>query len=465
NSPVTIPSNRPTGTNYVWVIADVDSTANQSNENNDKEKTTFTVSPQEETLLEKYAPLLYMQEDERYHPTDVMNMLKNSRLWERREWKKDKLVDNTPTLQELVNNFDEKKYYLWLKYKEKELNKRNWKIDQTVYGRQFTTYDGGNKRTVLQYWFFYVYNDWDDDHEGDWEMIQIVFGSDNQPLLITYSIHKGGMTLPWDDPKVSKSGDHPKVYVSLGGHGSWNEPGNHTWYQSLTICDQCIDETSEQGDVIVPEGESISSNYTYKLVDLDKEEVNWIEWNGYWGKQGYSVGRKQATVYVPGPPSPPYVDYIEDDAFTGRWYDPVTWAVSPNPDGYFICASANSIIKAYDTEDKVRLIPTKHCDLITGECGYCPTTQAFYTGKDVVFDVYSRDGKEVDLRIGRYKRTGEAYEVEFKGLKIPKKGKASFTFSPEMNQRLEIGIDNERDGILDSYKLPDYLEIKEVDDK
>lgn len=224
----------------------------------DTAECTITVdgtSP-EEDILEKYAPILYMHPDERYHPTDVMNMLKNSRLYERRDWKKDKPVDRTPTLHELVNNFDEDKYYLRLKYNEKKLKKRNWEKDQTVYGRQFTTYEGGTERTVLQYWFFYVYNDWDDDHEGDWEMIQIVFGSNNEPLLITYSIHKGGMTLPWDDPKVSKNGDHPKVYVNLGGHGSWNEPGNHTWYQSFTgiECDQCIDEASDQGDVIAPEG-------------------------------------------------------------------------------------------------------------------------------------------------------------------------------------------------------------------
>jgi len=41
---VTIPSNRPTGTNYIWVILDVNSTANQSNEDNDYGHVTFTVT-------------------------------------------------------------------------------------------------------------------------------------------------------------------------------------------------------------------------------------------------------------------------------------------------------------------------------------------------------------------------------------------------------------------------------------
>ncbi|GEM_PF-5136872 len=45
NQPVTIPSNRPTGTNYIWAILDVNSTANQSDETNDKANVPFTVQP------------------------------------------------------------------------------------------------------------------------------------------------------------------------------------------------------------------------------------------------------------------------------------------------------------------------------------------------------------------------------------------------------------------------------------
>jgi len=44
NQPVTIPSNRPSGANYIWVILDVNSTANQSNETNDKAYVVFTVT-------------------------------------------------------------------------------------------------------------------------------------------------------------------------------------------------------------------------------------------------------------------------------------------------------------------------------------------------------------------------------------------------------------------------------------
>ena len=34
-------------------------------------------------------------------------------------------------------------------------------------------------RLALQYWLFYAYNDWNNLHEGDWEMIQLVFDADD----------------------------------------------------------------------------------------------------------------------------------------------------------------------------------------------------------------------------------------------------------------------------------------------
>ncbi|HVT17502.1 MAG TPA: CARDB domain-containing protein [Thermoanaerobaculia bacterium] len=44
NIGVTIPGNRPAGTNYIWAIADAYNTANQSNTNNDRGVTMFTVA-------------------------------------------------------------------------------------------------------------------------------------------------------------------------------------------------------------------------------------------------------------------------------------------------------------------------------------------------------------------------------------------------------------------------------------
>ena len=46
---------------------------------------------------------------------------------------------------------------------------------------------------VLQYWFFWVFNDWNDKHEGDWEMIQ---------LLIRRAVGRAGADDDADQPRV-----------------------------------------------------------------------------------------------------------------------------------------------------------------------------------------------------------------------------------------------------------------------
>ncbi|HUF02437.1 MAG TPA: hypothetical protein VMN35_08435, partial [Gaiellaceae bacterium] len=51
---------------------------------------------------------------------------------------------------------------------------------------------------ALQYWFFYVFNDFNNLHEGDWEMVQLVFEADDaddalgrDPVAVGYSSHEG----------------------------------------------------------------------------------------------------------------------------------------------------------------------------------------------------------------------------------------------------------------------------------
>jgi len=53
-------------------------------------------------------------------------------------------------------------------------------------------------KLALQYWLFYVFNDWNNLHEGDWEMIQLIFDATSaeqalqrSPVEIGYSQHEG----------------------------------------------------------------------------------------------------------------------------------------------------------------------------------------------------------------------------------------------------------------------------------
>ncbi len=85
---------------------------------------------------------------------------------------------------------------------------------------------------ILQYWFFYAYNNWAtphggvNDHEGDWETIMLFFPRGaTEPEFAAYSAHeyKGKkITLPWNE--VAKRGTHSEVWVGRGSHANYFKP-------------------------------------------------------------------------------------------------------------------------------------------------------------------------------------------------------------------------------------------------
>jgi len=81
---------------------------------------------------------------------------------------------------------------------------------------------------VLQYWFFYAYNDWAtsyegiNDHEGDWEAIFLYFNDitqDEFPVEVLYSFHNTAKRRPWFSLKRIEKFS-PAAYVALGSHAN-----------------------------------------------------------------------------------------------------------------------------------------------------------------------------------------------------------------------------------------------------
>ena len=109
--------------------------------------------------------------------------------------------------------------------------------DRHIYhGR--VVYDGG--WVVLQYWFFYLYNNWRsgfngaNDHEGDWEMVCVYLaqdaGDDLQPEWVAFASHDyvgDDLRRRWDDPEIQKVGNHPVIFVGAGSHGSYFSAGEY----------------------------------------------------------------------------------------------------------------------------------------------------------------------------------------------------------------------------------------------
>lgn len=134
----------------------------------------------------------------------------------------------------------------------------------------------------LQYWFLYAYNDWAtsfdglNDHEGDWEGVQLFFRLEGDrpvepPAYICYQGHQSRIVKPWQHPDVSLSGSHPHVYVAAGSHACYPEQKRYELVRLYALMDHAT------GD-----GPTIRPNSWKARVDLDA--APWVTaFQGAWG--------------------------------------------------------------------------------------------------------------------------------------------------------------------------------------
>ena len=141
------------------------------------------VSP-EATLADRYSPVVRLVAQteecgagEPYTPIDVDAVLGNDQVALRGPWQESNLVGVAPTASDLAAGL--KNYHLdfpgdalrpGCTYEQWERSLGTAAIP-TTYAHVVSE----SGQTALQYWFFYIYNDFNNKHEGDWEMIQLVF--------------------------------------------------------------------------------------------------------------------------------------------------------------------------------------------------------------------------------------------------------------------------------------------------
>jgi hypothetical protein len=100
----------------------------------------------------------------------------------------------------------------------------------TVYAR--IARETGKPGFALQFWSFWLFNDWNNTHEGDWELVQLIFDAatvdealERGPVSVAYAQHGLGERRSWHDHEVRKVGQRPAVYVATGSHASYFRPG------------------------------------------------------------------------------------------------------------------------------------------------------------------------------------------------------------------------------------------------
>ena len=138
---------------------------------------------------------------------------------------------------------------------------------------------------ALQYWLFYTYNDWNNLHEGDWEMIQILFEATDagealteEPIAVGYSQHEGAELAEWGDEKLELvDGRRPVVYPAEGSHANFFTPALHVGSsaeQGVGCDDTRGPHTALDPAVITIPNDPAAAQAAYP----------WIAFEGRWGE-------------------------------------------------------------------------------------------------------------------------------------------------------------------------------------
>ncbi len=160
---------------------------------------------------------------------------------------------------------------------------------------------------ALQYWFWWVFNDWNDKHEGDWEMVQLLFEAEDAeqaltsaPVSTAFAQHEGSETALWTDPKLIRVDDHLVVYPGQGSHAAYYTQSR--WFGKSAAAGFGCDDTSALGVEVRPD--------VILLPESPAGEFGWLDFTGRWGQQAPSFNN--------GPTGP---------NTKTQWAAPVTWQV------------------------------------------------------------------------------------------------------------------------------------------
>jgi hypothetical protein len=136
-------------------------------------------------------------------------------------------------------------------------------------------------RVAIEYWVLYLYNDFYDKHEADWEGVT-VFLQGSTPLGVSYSAHQGRRWSAWSSQ--SSTGTHPIVYVARGSHASYPHAGTYsvrvcwtTRYGRNCATSPKVDTATGTGAVLTPSA-------------FDLQELGGVPYTGSWGSGNYILG-------------------------------------------------------------------------------------------------------------------------------------------------------------------------------
>jgi hypothetical protein len=260
-------------------------------------------------LIEAYTPITMLREEqdppcettaEQYEPTTVSTVLGNPAVGLKRveEGGNEVLVKKGATAADIAGLGDP--YHLELPgdplgdtcvYARDFLKlKREGKAPPTTYAH--IARQVGRPGLVVQYWFFWYFNQFNDLHEGDWEGMQIAFEASNArqalaegPSEMILFQHAGGERADWEDSKVEKEGTHPVVYPAAGSHATFYDSTVYVQNGAKGSGVGC-DNTSE------PLREVRVHPIAVPTFPTTTGRFKWLTYFGHWGQEekGFNNG-------------------------------------------------------------------------------------------------------------------------------------------------------------------------------
>jgi hypothetical protein len=276
--------------------------------------------PGAQRLVARYSPIVAFRQQEEpcgegepYRPTSVDLVLGNPEVALRNS--EGTLVKEAPTRADLWGLGEG--YYLDLPgdplepgcgYEE---DFRRWSagLKPSVYAHVAGDPDHPGKLAV-QYWLYYIFNDFTDKHESDWEMAQVDFAAPTPggalrkgPYEVDLSQHAGGERSDWSDTKLEKEGTHPVIYAATGSHANYFGSALYLGRGASEGfgCDDTrgADARVHLQTTLLPDRVPTSASKPYA----------WLGFDGRWGQQEKGLNS--------GPTGP---------ATKGSWPDPIEWA-------------------------------------------------------------------------------------------------------------------------------------------
>ena len=222
-----------------------------------------------------------------------------------------------------------------------------------------STYHGRVAReggyVVLQYWLFYVFNDWRstfsgiNDHEADWELVSVYLaegepGEPPTPRWVAASCHDHSgdeLRLGWDDPGLRREGSHPVIFAGAGSHAGTFAPDDVVVSVKLPPLRRVVEGSARLVRKLVPLARWTPPAGAFGLPFIDycrgdglvvgpggdrpwdvcviSGDTPWArDFRGLWGLDTHD--------FLGGERAPAGPRYERGGVLRGSWADPLGWA-------------------------------------------------------------------------------------------------------------------------------------------